>query len=143
MNLYDAVADTPGGQRRLAAARLRREVLQSLYRALKIKDLSQADLARQLDVRKSAVNQVLRGDGNLRISTFAEYLHAMGYEAQVSIVPAGQPRQRVLEHRDAIARGWAKVYQMPSFDITSAPVDAELVTAKSQGAEYRTGSPHK
>lgn len=46
---------------------------------------------KKLAVRKSAVNQVFKGDGNVRITTLAEYLHALGYELRVSVVPAACP----------------------------------------------------
>jgi transcriptional regulator with XRE-family HTH domain len=98
-SLYDRIASTDDGSRRIASARLRREVLKLIHRAHRASGLSQVELARKLGVRKSAVNQVLRGDGNVRITTAAEYLHAMGYEMTVSLVPAGQPRAAVLERR--------------------------------------------
>jgi DNA-binding phage protein len=96
--LYDRVAAKPGGEAALAAARLRREVLTALHEAFQASSLgSQSAIARRLGVRRSAVNQVLRGDGNLRINTVAEYLHALGFELDVKLVPAGEPMRAELE----------------------------------------------
>jgi transcriptional regulator with XRE-family HTH domain len=102
VSLYDRVAARPGGARALASARLKRAILSSLHQALAQSGMeSQSDLARRLGVRRSAVNQVFNGDGNLRITTVAEYLHEMGYELNVTLVKTGEPRATALEGRDA------------------------------------------
>ncbi|MEV5573883.1 helix-turn-helix transcriptional regulator [Spirillospora sp. NPDC052269] len=97
--LYERLARTPEGRRELAAARLRRGALNLLHRSLKASGLTQAEVAKRLGIRRSAVNQVLRGDGNVRIDTLAEYLHTMGYEATLTLVEAGKPRQAALHGR--------------------------------------------
>lgn len=103
MSLYERIATRPGGERALAVARLRRSVLVILHRAFKVSGLdSQADLAKRLRVRRSAVNQVFRGDGNVRISTLAEYLHAMGFEADLTLVKAGEMRAAAVENRSPV-----------------------------------------
>jgi predicted XRE-type DNA-binding protein len=67
VSLYDRVASKPGGEAALAAARLRREILVALHQAFTASGLkTQTEIARRLNVRKSAVSQVLRGDGNLQ-----------------------------------------------------------------------------
>ncbi|MFC5182472.1 helix-turn-helix domain-containing protein [Actinomadura harenae] len=96
---YERLARTPEGKRGLAAARLRRGALNLLHRSLKSSGLTQAEVAKRLGIRRSAVNQVFRGDGNVRIDTLAEYLHAMGYEATLTLVEAGRPRQAALQGR--------------------------------------------
>ncbi|MGW4412627.1 helix-turn-helix domain-containing protein [Nonomuraea sp. NPDC004702] len=68
-----------------------------LHKALESSGLTQSDLAKKLGYRRSAVNQVFRGDGNVRIETLAEYLHEMGFELDAHLVPAG-------EHRAAFER---------------------------------------
>jgi DNA-binding phage protein len=99
-NLYDRVAAKPRGEAALAAARLRREALVALHKAFEASGLtSQSALARHLNLRRSAVNQVFRGDGNLRINTLAEYLYALGFELNITIVHAGEPRLAELEGR--------------------------------------------
>lgn len=103
MSLYERIAARPGGERALAVARIRRSVLVILHRAFKASGLdSQSDLAKRLRVRRSAVNQVFRGDGNVRISTLAEYLHAMGFEADLTLVKAGEMRTAALENRSPV-----------------------------------------
>ena len=47
--------------------------------------ISQAELARRLRRSRSAVSQVLTGDGNLRVEKLAEYLEAIGCELVVSV----------------------------------------------------------
>jgi transcriptional regulator with XRE-family HTH domain len=100
MSLYDRVRARSGGDRALAVARLKRTVLSALHEGLGMSGIaSQSDLARRLGVRRSAVNQVLNGDGNVRISTLAEYLHEMGYELDLNLVRSGEPRAAALEAR--------------------------------------------
>ncbi|MFI6245172.1 helix-turn-helix domain-containing protein [Streptomyces sp. NPDC051016] len=101
-SLYDRFASSEDGAQLLAATRLRREVLRILHRALKASGLTQSQLAERLHVRKSAVSQVFRGDGNLRVNTLAQYLGAMGYELDVRVVEAGEPRNAILEGREMI-----------------------------------------
>jgi transcriptional regulator with XRE-family HTH domain len=101
MSLYDRVAAIRGGGRALAGARLRRAVLKALHRAFLASSMgSQAELAKRLKVRRSAVNQVFRGDGNVRINTLAEYLYEMGYEIDITLVKSGELRTAELEKPD-------------------------------------------
>lgn len=139
-SLYERIAQRGEGARFLAAARLRREVLKILHRALAAAEINQVELAARLGVRKSAVNQVLNGDGNVRITTLAEYLHACGHEATLALVPAGQPRQEVLARREAVAIA-RRTY--PSAE-THASVLGVFVTETSHGTSARawTANPH-
>jgi predicted XRE-type DNA-binding protein len=88
-DIAERLRSTPRGQRALASARLRYEILAMLHAALAQSGMTQANVASLLGIRRSAVNQVFRGDGNLRISTLAEYLAAMGGEVQLEVVPLG------------------------------------------------------
>jgi len=90
--LHDLIASSLEGRRRLAAARLRREVLVCLESALVESGMTQSGLAIALGRTRSAVNQVLGGDGNIRISTLAEYLHAMDQKLVLTRVSEGTPR---------------------------------------------------
>ncbi|MFB8209198.1 helix-turn-helix domain-containing protein [Streptomyces sp. NPDC056010] len=98
-NLYERLAATTEGSRALASARLRYEALASIHDALGDAGITQVELARRLGIRKSAVNQVVHGDGNLRISTLAEYLHALGFELKLERVESGKPREQVIASR--------------------------------------------
>jgi transcriptional regulator with XRE-family HTH domain len=100
-SLYDRVATIPGGARALSAARLRQNVLGVLHGCLAQSRLTQSELARRLSVRKSAVNRVFQGDGNLNVNTIAGYLHEMGAELRIEAVPVGTQRaEAVAEARD-------------------------------------------
>lgn len=100
MSLYERIAGTARGAKALASARLRHEVLTALHQALKLSGLAQSDVAKTLGVRRSAANQVFRGDGNLRVNTLADYLSAMGFELDMRLVRAGEPRKASLERRE-------------------------------------------
>lgn len=100
MSLHDRIASSAEGKRELSAARLRYTALKLLHRALDQSGTTKSELASRLGVRKSAVSQVFRGDGNLRLNTLADYLDALGYEAQVELVKAGELRQRAIVQRD-------------------------------------------
>lgn len=82
MSLHDLLAEPSEGRRGLAAARLRYDVISALHEALNESGMTRADLASVLGVRRSAVNAVFRGTGNLRANTIADYLHALGLEGQ-------------------------------------------------------------
>ena len=89
MSLRNIVESMHGGMAALASARLRRQVLRALDEGMASAGLTQAHLARRLGKSRSAVNQVLTGDGNLRIETLAEYLEAMGCEVILSVRATG------------------------------------------------------
>jgi transcriptional regulator with XRE-family HTH domain len=97
VTLYDRVAATPGGARRLADARLRHEALHLLWQAQAASKLSVEQMAAELGVRRRAVRRVLDGNGDISVGTLARYLHAMGYEVELRLVAAGEPRRKVVE----------------------------------------------
>jgi transcriptional regulator with XRE-family HTH domain len=131
--LYESIASTPDGLRSLASARLRRRVLILLHRALNRSGLSQRDLAKKLGYRRSAVNQVFRGDGNVRIETLAEYLHELGYELDLNLVPAGEHRRALEENR---------VARPPSTETLGAgPIAWRAPAGLHVGAASQTSSP--
>src|SRR5262245_19347399 len=106
--LHDRVAGKRGGEKALAAARLRREVLVVLHHAFEASGLrTQTEIARRLGVRRSAVSQVFKGDGNLRINTLAEYLFTLGFEIDLNLVTAGEPRRATLEGQAAVPKDLA------------------------------------
>lgn len=98
-SFYDRVSALPNGGAALASARLRRRVLRLLHEGLQSSGLTQAELARRVGVRRSAANQVLRGDGNVRMDTLSDYLFALGLEADLVTVKAGELRRSRLENR--------------------------------------------
>lgn len=119
-SLYDRLAAEPGGLRELASARLRHRVLTLLRKALGRSGMSQSDLAKKLRRRRSAVNQVFRGDGNVRIDTLAEYLHELGFELDLNLVPAGEHR-RAFEERRSVRSVSAEVASVTSITWKASP----------------------
>lgn len=86
-----------------AAADLSLRIVDLLNLALRSSGLSQKDLAELVGVGESRVSQVLHGDGNIHIATFAKYMRALGYESNVDVFAADadarpfvepQPRKR-------------------------------------------------
>lgn len=118
MSIYEYVASQPEGSRRLAAGRLRYAALKILHAALEESGITQSELASKLGIRKSAVNQVFRGDGNVRINTLAEYIHELGSEVHMELAPAGT------------ARANARVYA-PRSDLDWVPVGESVVYERS------------
>lgn len=105
MNLHDRLAQSHEGRRALAAARLRYSVLKGLTKALRESGISQSELASRLGIRRSAVNAVFKGTGNVRVNTVAEYLDMMGFEATLMVSPTGAARSRTQEWRKISAPG--------------------------------------
>jgi transcriptional regulator with XRE-family HTH domain len=87
MSLIKRIEEMKNGPRMLASARFRRQVLQTLDRALEDSGMSQTDLANKLELSRSAVSQVFNGDGNLRAETISDYLFELGMHAELFIVP--------------------------------------------------------
>jgi hypothetical protein len=100
MTLYERMAATPDGSRRLAAARLRREVLRCLHRAQTASGMTVADIAAAIGGRRRDVQRDLDGDGNIKPDVVARYLHAMGYELELQMVAAGEPRRKLVEGQE-------------------------------------------
>lgn len=73
-----------------AISRLRARVLALISAGAEFSDISQSELARRLGVRKSAVNQVFLGSGNIHVDTLAEYLAVMGLEADIVVTKMGE-----------------------------------------------------
>ncbi|MFD8319136.1 helix-turn-helix domain-containing protein [Kitasatospora purpeofusca] len=147
-SLYDRLASTDEGARALSAARLRYEILAQINEALEELGISQAELARRLGIRKSAVNQVVNGDGNMRVSTVAEYLHALGWELKVNRVEKGSIRREVVESRpaeecddsDDYAEDWSTPVEFFSLgsvrEVPAEPIESESEIDWMDSREY-------
>ena len=136
-NLYDRLAATQGGSRLLAQARIRREVLRLLRQAQAASGLSIADIATATGDRRREVKRDFDGDGNVRLDVLARYLHAMGYELDLRLVPVGEPRQAVVEQRDvrpAPFQRWADLRpDVVSSESRVAEARAALETDTTEG----------
>ncbi len=71
--------------RDVARERLLLEVLERVTEAIGARDVSRAELARRLDISPSEITQRLRGRRNLQLSTVADMLHALGFDARISL----------------------------------------------------------
>lgn len=79
---------SPFGSRELAASQLTNDALVLLQTALTKTGTSQKQLAELLGIGESRVSQVINGDGNIKLTTFARYLRALGYSVSLEVHPA-------------------------------------------------------
>lgn len=91
MNLIKRIEEMKHGKRMLASSRFRRQVLQALDQALEQSGMTQTDLAKKLELSRSAVSQVFNGDGNLRAETISDYLFELGVHAEFLLIPHAIP----------------------------------------------------
>ena len=96
---YEWVAGLQDGERTLAQARLRYNLLRCLNAAQLASGKTDAELALELDVPPAEISQVLDGDGDLQVSKAAEYLHAMGFELGLELYKAGEQRRARVDSR--------------------------------------------
>ena len=92
MSLYERIASEVDGPRRLAKAELRQQALAALRNAFDRSGLSQSELAKTLGIRKSAVSQVLNGNGNVTVNTLSDYAHACGCEISIQLTSSLKDR---------------------------------------------------
>lgn len=86
-SLVEQLEADPTTAAELEAARLSSRAHQVLRRAFEASNLSQKDLAEILNVGESRVSQVLNGDGNMRVTSLARYLRALGCTAEITARP--------------------------------------------------------
>lgn len=86
-SLIENYASFPRGAQELSAASLAQSVVSCLEQAKRVSGKSNKELSSLLGVSEGAVSQVLNSDGNIRISTLARYLRAMGFEPRLSAEP--------------------------------------------------------
>lgn len=82
------------GTRELAASQLTNDALVLLQTALSSTGVTQKQLAEKLGIGESRVSQVVNGDGNVKLTTFARYLRALGYSVTLEVQPidVGSPQ---------------------------------------------------
>lgn len=85
--LVEQMDDEPQHNLELAAARAEVRVIHLLQRAFEGSELSQKDLAQRVGVTEGRVSQVLNSEGNLRVTTIARYLRALGYRFEMNAEP--------------------------------------------------------
>lgn len=101
--LVEQIDEEPQHNLELAAARSEIRVVHLLQRAFEGSELSQKDLAQRIGVTEGRVSQVLNSEGNLRVTTIARYLRALGYRFEMNAEPqepgTNPLRQRVPRRR--------------------------------------------
>ena len=131
MTLIKEVEADPVAALDLAAARGTVEGSALLARVFTSTGITQKELARRAGVTSGRVSQVLSGDENLRLSTVARYLHAMGFRLRLSalslsgdkMVEAGRPKKQ--RSKGALIPSEATVYGWMA--VTGASVTSETV----------------
>lgn len=118
-----------------AAADLSLRIVDLLNLALSSSGLTQKDLAELVGVGESRVSQVLHGDGNVHIATFAKYMRAMGYGAAVNVLPATPDARPFVEPRPRKRRGsksepkqdHVHIFHQPYIDTAGAAIAFTVV----------------
>lgn len=87
LSLFEDVGLSPHGSRELAASQLTNDALVLLQEALSQRGISQKQLAEILGIGESRVSQVVNGDGNVKLTTFARYMKALGYSVTIDVKP--------------------------------------------------------
>ncbi|SNQ48623.1 hypothetical protein FRACA_2610009 [Frankia canadensis] len=100
ISFYEWVAGLQGGERSLAEARLKYDLLRCLNAAQLASGKTDADLAIELGVSPAEISHVLDGDGDLQVSTAADYFHAMGFELGLELYDVGEQRKARVDSRD-------------------------------------------
>ena len=109
LTLFDDLGASPLGARELAASQLTNDALVLLQTALASTGVTQKQLAEILGIGESRVSQVVNGDGNLKLTTFARYMRALGYAVTVNITPVERniPELNRARRKPAITSGQA------------------------------------
>lgn len=110
LSLFDDLGSSPAGARELAASQLTNDALVLLQTALAATGVTQKQLAEILSIGESRVSQVVNGDGNLKLTTFARYMRALGYAVTVNVTPVerGVPELSRERRKPALTSGKPK-----------------------------------
>ena len=95
--LHERVIARPGAKERLAALRIETLTEIGLYELRRALEVSQSDLAAELEISQSAVSQLERAD-DLRLSTLRKYLERLGARLELLAVFDDEDEQVVPIH---------------------------------------------
>lgn len=84
-SMYDELAGDPRGRNELAAAELALDVQAVIHRAFEESAITARAVAELLGVTEGRVSQIRNGDGNVRISTLAKVMSALGKRVRISV----------------------------------------------------------
>lgn len=85
---------TPEGRREMAAARATVRTISLLHEAFERSGLTREELATRLGVSVERVDEILDGDGNLRITTVARVASILGYRLDFVALPEDDDSQK-------------------------------------------------
>lgn len=114
LSLFDDLGASPLGARELAASQLTNDALVLLQTALSSTGVTQKQLADTLGIGESRVSQVINGDGNIKLTTLARYMRALGYAVTVSVTPVERniPELTRERRKPAITSGQARIVNL-------------------------------
>jgi predicted XRE-type DNA-binding protein len=114
LSLFDDLGASPLGARELAASQLTNDALILLQTALSSTGVTQKQLADTLGIGESRVSQVINGDGNIKLTTLARYMRALGYAVTVSVTPVERniPELTRERRKPAITSGQARIVNL-------------------------------
>jgi DNA-binding XRE family transcriptional regulator len=95
--LHDRVVERPGAAERLNALREETLIEIGLYELRRALEISQEDLAAELEISQSAISQLERSD-DLKLSTLRKYLEKLGARLELKAVFDGDEEQEVPIH---------------------------------------------
>lgn len=101
-DLHDRVIERPGAQERLKSLREQTLIEIGLYELRRALDVSQQDLAAELEISQSAISQ-LENASDLRLSTLRKYLEKLGARLELTAVFDTDEEQAVRIHIGDIA----------------------------------------
>lgn len=80
------------------------EVTEAICKVMEEGDVSRAELAEMAGVSKSNITQLLSGDQNMRLSTIADLLFALGARLEVTPVPVEAELNGILDSTTSVAQ---------------------------------------
>lgn len=135
---------SPLDQQEMAAARLSLQSINALNAAMRASGITRTELSERLGVGLSRVSQILNGQGNLRISTFARALEAIGYNAQLKILPSSSKVPALPPKPNKPSRVPATtvhVYELPLMTSEGGSPAVILTQAEISESDVILGSP--
>lgn len=80
------------------------EVTEAICKVMEERGISRAELAEIAGVSKSNITQLLSGDQNMRLTTIADLLFALGARLEVAAVPVEVELNSILDSTTSIAQ---------------------------------------
>lgn len=128
MTKYDQLMSDPEFRREMAIETAVAEAAELIAQLMAAKDLSKADVARQLNKSRAWVTQLLNGKANMTIRTLAEVVYALGGELRLSGAAAKESTGGRREGWRPIAGEpipFATVHTQGGFRLPAAPPTGE------------------